>query len=314
LSVLLDLITPVFGLIVFGYLATFTPVFDQAAGRALATFVFWFAIPVMLFRNMAGQALPDVTPWGYLSAYYLGAFAAFGLGMLLSSRLFKASLEEQAIMGFGGSYGNVVLMGTALVIAAFGPRATLPFFLILSFHSVLMFTLVTIVMEIGRGGTGELRGLPWRVAQGLIKNPIPMALLAGLAFHATGLSLPGALDRLGGLIGDAASPCALFSMGASLRAYHLGGAMPRASLMMTLKMVVHPLLVWLLAMAFGVAPEWAAIAIVTAALPCGVNTYLMAERYKIGQAESAAAILVSTVLSVLTLAFLLHALGVTPGA
>ena len=176
-----------------------------------------------------------------------------------------------------------------------------------------MFTLVTIVLEIGRGGTGELRGLPWRVVQGLVKNPLPMALLAGLLFHASGLPLPGALDRLGGLIGAAAGPCALFSMGASLRAYHIGGAMPRATLMMTLKMVVHPALVWLLAQAFGVAPEWAAIAVVTAALPCGVNTYLLAERYRIGQPESAAAILVSTVLAVLTLALLLHALGVTPG-
>lgn len=310
MPVLVDLILPVFGLIAFGYAATFTPVFDQAAGRALAAFVFWFAIPVMLFRNMAGQELPDVLPWGYLLSYYLSALLVFAIGMTASRLLFAAPLEEQAIMGFGGAYGNVVLMGTPLVLTAFGPQATLPFFLILSFHSVLMFTVVTVVVELGRGGSGELRRLPKRVGQGLVKNPILVALLGGLVFHGLGLALPRAVDRWAGMIGEAAGPCALFSMGAALRAYRIGGAISRAAVMMTLKLVLLPLLVWLLAAKlFAVEPLWVAVAVVTAAMPCGVNSYLFAERYKVGQAESAAAIIVSTALSVVTMSFVFAWLG-----
>lgn len=310
MQVLVDIIAPVFGLLVFGYAATFTKVFDTAAGRGLAAFAFWFAIPVMLFRNMAGQALPEVLPWGYLVSYYGAALVLFALGMALSRRLFRAPLEEQAIMGFGGSYGNVVLLGTPLVLTAFGPAATLPFFLILSLHSVLMFAVVTVVIELGRGSRGELRQLPRRVALGLATNPIPMALVAGLAFRALGLTLPVALDKWAALIGGAAGPCALFAMGASLRAYRIGGALPRAGLMMLLKMALHPLLVWLLATRlFAVPPLWVAVAVVTAAMPVGVNTYLFAERYGIGQAESAAAILISTALSILTLALILAWLG-----
>jgi predicted permease len=310
MPVLVDLILPIFGLILFGYAATFTPVFDQAAGRALAAFVFWFAIPVMLFRNMAGQALPAVVPWGYLLSYCLSALLVFGLGMTASRLLFGARLEEQAIMGFGGAYGNVVLMGTPLVLAAFGPQATLPFFLILSFHSVLMFTVVTVVVELGRGAGSELRRLPRRVGQGLMRNPILVALLSGLAFHALGLALPQAVDRWARLIGEAAGPCALFSMGASLRAYRIGGAMSRAAVMMALKLLLLPLLVWLLATrVFTVDPAWLGVAVITAAMPCGVNSYLFAERYNVGQAESAAAILVSTGLSVLTLSLIFTALG-----
>lgn len=306
MPVIVDLIAPVFGLLAFGYLATLTPVFDQAAGRALASFVFWFAIPIMLFRNMADQALPEVLPWGFLLSYYVAAVIVFAVGTFASRLLFQARLEEQAIMGFGGSYGNVVLLGTPLVLSAFGPSATLPFFLILSFHSVLMFTLVTVVVELGQGARDELRQLPKRVGQGLVKNPILVALLGGLAFQALGLSLPGAVDRWAELIGDAAGPCALFSMGASLRAFRIGGALPRAAVMMTLKLLLLPLLVWLLAtQLFTVPPLWVAVAVVTAALPCGVNSYLFAERYKVGQVESAAAILISTGLSVLTLSLLL---------
>jgi predicted permease len=306
MPVLVDLILPVFGLIAFGYAATFTPVFDQAAGRALAAFVFWFAIPIMLFRNMAGQELPAVLPWGYLLSYYLSALLVFAMGMAASRLLFGAPLEEQAIMGFGGSYGNVVLLGTPLVLSAFGPQATLPFFLILSFHSVLMFTVVTVVVELGQGGSAELRRLPQRVGQGLVKNPILVALLSGLAFHGLGLALPRAVDKWAELIGQAAGPCALFSMGASLRAYRIGGAISRAAVMMTLKLALLPLLVWLLAArVFAVEPLWVAVAVITAAMPCGVNSYLFAERYKVGQAESAAAIIVSTALSVVTMSLIL---------
>jgi hypothetical protein len=312
MQVLVDIIAPVFGLLAFGDAATYTSVFDAAAGRALAAFAFWFAIPVMLFRNMAGQPLPETPPWGYLVAYYGATLVVFALGMALSRRLFRAPLEEQAIIGFGGSYGSVVLLATPLVLTAFGPAATLPFFLILSFHSVLMFAVVTVVIELGRGSRGELRQLPRRVALGLLTNPIPMALLAGLLFRLGGGSLPLAVDKWAGMIASAAGPCALFSMGASLRAYRIGGALPRAGLMMLLKMALLPLLVWLLAtQLFALPPLWVAVAVVTAAMPVGVNTYLLAERYQVGQAESAAAILLSTALSIATLAMTLAWLGPT---
>jgi malonate transporter len=312
MAVLLLIVFPVFGLLAFGYAATFTRVFDQAAGRALAAFVFYFAIPVMLFRNMALQDLPDQVPWGFLLAYYGGAFLIFGLGMAAAAALFAMRLEEQGILGFGASYGNVVLLGTPLVLTSFGPESTLPFFLILSFHSALMFTAVTVVIELGLGHGRSLRDLPKRVGLGLAKNPILMALLAGLLWHRLGLGLPAAIDAWARLVAGAAGPCALFSMGASLRAYRLRGALSPAALMVALKNVVHPLIVWLLAsLVFTMPPLWAKVAIVTAALPVGVNSYLFAERYGCGQAESAAAILLSTALSVATIAILLNLLGVT---
>jgi predicted permease len=313
MSILAEIIFPVFGLLAFGYGATFTPVFDQAAGRALASFVFWFAIPVMLFRNMALQDLPHEVPWGFLVSYYGGALAIFAAGMVLMGRLFGSGTVEQGILGFGASYSNIVLLGTPLVLTSFGPAATLPFFLILSFHSALMFTAVTVVIEVGRGEGSSLRTLPLRVGQGLAKNPILIALLGGLLWHALGLGLPVAVDAWGKLVAGAAGPCALFSMGASLRAYGLKGALGPALVMVALKNALHPLLVWVLAaLVFTMPALWVKVAVITAALPAGVNGYLFAERYGIGQAQSAAAIILSTAVSVLTLAVLLNLLGVAP--
>ena len=108
----------------------------------------------------------------------------------------------------------------------------------------------------------------------------------------------------------AAVPCALFSTGASLRAYRIAGALQPALVMVAIKLVVCPLTVWALAtLVFDVPPLWAKVAIVLAAMPVGVNVYLFGVRYHAGEAESATAILVSSILSVATLAAVLVWLG-----
>ena len=301
---------PIFGLMAFGYGATFTRVFDAAAARALAAFVFYFAIPVMLFRNMATATLPDQIPWGYLLSYYLAAAVVFAAGMVGAGALFGGPLERQAITGFSSAFGNTVLLGIPLVLTTFGEPASLPLFLLVAFHSTLLFTAVTVVIEVGRGSRAELRALPVAILTGLATNPVLWGLILGIGFSLAGLTLPRPLERWAALIGSGAAPCALFSVGASLRAYRLRGALAPAAMIAALKLVVHPLLVFgLIRLVFDVPPLWAKVAIVIAALPVGVNPYLFAVRYDAGQAESASAILLTSLLSVATVSLVLFWLG-----
>ena len=286
----------------FGYAATFTAVFGRDTANALASFVFYFAIPIMMFRNMATTALPETIAWGYLLSYFLGVAIVFGIGMAAAPLGFGGSFERQAIIGFGSAFGNSVLLGIPLVLTSFGDQASLPLFLLLAFHSTVLFTAITVILEAGRGGGEALRAVPLRALKGL---------LGGIAFNLAGLSLPGTLERFAALIGGAAVPCALFSVGASLRAYRLVGALQPALLMVALKLVLQPLAVWLLAVwVFGVPPLWAKVVVLMAALPVGVNVYVFATRYDAGQAESAAAILLSHILSVVSLPLILFGLGV----
>jgi predicted permease len=132
----------------------------------------------------------------------------------------------------------------------------------------------------------------------------------GITFNLLRLELPDAIDRWAMMMAGAAVPCALFSVGASLRAYRIAGALKPAAMIVALKLVVHPLAVWVLAtLVFDVPPLWAKVVILLAALPVGVNVYVFATRYDAGQAESAAAILISSILSVVTLPIILYWLG-----
>ena len=309
------MILPIFGLLAFGYLATFTRVFGEAAATALASFVFYFAIPVLLFRSMATTALPDDIAWGYLGAFYGGTALAFGLGFLIARAAFEGPFERHAIIGFGAAFGNSVLLGIPVVLTGLGEAASLPLFLLLAFHSTLLFTTITIVLEAGGARRERLRDVPAEGARRPRPQPDPVGSGRRHRLQPP-RSAPARRRSTAGpqLMAGAAVPCALFSTGASLRAYRIAGALQPALVMVVIKLVVCPLAVWALAtFVFDVPPLWAKVAIVLAAMPVGVNVYLFGVRYHAGEAESATAIVLSSILSVATLAAVLVWLGADGG-
>ena len=314
LTIVLDVILPIFGLLAFGYLATFTRVFGAAAASALASFVFYFAIPVLLFRSMATTALPENIAWGYLGAFYGGTALAFCARLRHRTRGVRRAVRAPRHHRLRRRVRQLGPARRPVVLTALGEAASLPLFLLLAFHSTLLFTTITLVLETGGAGRERLRDVPAKALGGLARNPILWGLAGGIACNLLGLRLPAALDRWTALMAGAAVPCALFSTGASLRAYRIAGAIQPALVMVALKLVVCPLAVWALAtFVFEVPPLWAKVAIVLAAMPVGVNVYLFAVRYHAGEAESATAIVISSILSVATLAAVLLWLGADGG-
>ena len=306
MDVLIEIVLPVFFVIGAGYLATFTEIFDADAGSALARFVFWFAIPVLLFHSLATRELPQIVDLGYFAAYYGGVGLTFILAIFLFRLMGHADLEFRVLAGFGAIYGNTVLIGIPVILAAFGDEAALPLFLLISFHAVIFFTVVTLLVEGVARGKGQVTEIGARAAKGIITNPILVGLVAGVAFNFTGLAMPPLLDRFGELVSGAALPCALFSVGASLRSYALGGALRLCAVMASLKLLFQPFAVWVLAaVVFGVDPLWTAVAVTAAAMPTGVNAYLFALRYGRAEAENAASMLITTVVAIPVLSALL---------
>ncbi len=309
MSIILEIILPVFGLVVLGFAAARLNWFDESAIRGLSLFAFNFAIPVMLFRTLARTVLPETIEWGFLLSYYLGAFIVFGLGMASAGLLFRRPLDGQGAAGFTASYANTVLLGIPLVLTTFGDAAALPLFLLVAFHTLLLLPAGTAVIEAGRGHDAGLWRLPAVTLAGMAKNPIVLGLVAGLLFNLLDLGISGPVDAMAKALGAAALPCATFAMGASLARYRIAGSLAEATTLVGLKTLVHPLIVWLLATrVFDVAPLSVAVAVLMAALPIGVNAYLLAQRYEVGIATAATAVLLSTGLSIGTLSALLFVL------
>lgn len=303
---LLNTVAPVFGILLLGFLAVRVKMLDEGGVKGLVLFVFNFAIPLLLYRSLANTELPPDIQWSFILSFYGGSFACYFLGMALGKSVFRRNLADQAIFGMSAGFSNTVLMGIPILLTAYGPDATLPIFLIIAFHGPTLMPLTTALIQVGRGGEVSAGRQARTVLLELLRNPIIMGLLLGLAANLTGFTLPGAMDRTVELLGSAAIPCALFAMGASLAGYPLMGDVAPAILLSIVKIILHPLLVWILAVpVFGLEGIWVPVAVTMAAMPSGVNAYLFGARYDAAPGVAARTILLGTILSVATISLVL---------
>ena len=300
MDTVVDIITPVFGLVIIGYACARLKVIDEGAIRGLSAFVFNVAIPVMLVRTLSQFTAPPSFDARYLVAYFVPTLAIFILGAAAGrwgAEDWRASLGTH---GLTASYSNAVLLGIPLILAAFGEAAALPLTLFIACHGPIMLSLASVASELGRAGSigGGAMGGIWR----LFANPILIAVLIGVVMMLTSTPLPGPLDSIAALLASAAGPCALFALGASMVQYRIAGQLRAASLFIVVKLLAHPLLVWLAAMMLAVPPLSMAVVVTLAALPTGATAYLFATRDNGNIAATTTTIFLSTGLSIATLA------------
>lgn len=309
MTLVADIILPVFGLVILGFIAGKAGWIKTAAIEGLSTFVFTFAIPVMLFRSIALADLPADMPWTFLLGYY-GATVILFAGTLALGRTLKLNRGASAILAMSASYSNVVLLGIPLIIASFGEEANVPLFIIVSTHAAVMFLITTWCAETGAetstAGGQKFSSLARQTMLVLARNMIVIGLALGLAMNLSNLALPRTLDNMAAYLGSAALPCAVFSMGASISQYRIHGDVLKISLAIGLKNALHPLLVWLVCTRLLDLPgTWTAVAVILAACPTGINAYLFANRYQAIVPSTATVVVLSTLVSIPILSLVL---------
>ncbi len=307
MTAVLGIVAPVFGIVLLGFAAAKRRVLEPAAVRGLVLFVFHFAIPAMLFGNLFRAELPDSIEWGFLLSFYGGAVAVFALGVGVGRFSYRCALDDQAICGMAAGFSNTVLLGIPLLLTVLGPEAALAIFLLVLFHSATLMVPTMILIQLGRGGEVSVVAQLRIVLTDLFRNPILLALVAGLIANLLGVHLPGPLATVIEMLGAAAVPGALFAMGASLAAYSLAGDVLATLPLVFLKLVVHPFLVWVLAVpVLGLEGLWVPVAVLMATMPTGINVYLVASAYEAGSGIAARTIFLSTAISVVTISAALY--------
>jgi predicted permease len=304
-----DVVLPVFGLIAFGYVCAWTGLLRERVAEGVSDYVYTIAIPLLIFRTLAEARLPDVSPWGYWGVYFFGAAVAWAAAQTLSVFAFGRPTREAIVHGLTSAQSNIVLVGIPLVLSAVGQAGAVPLILLVAVNLPLMMLAATLMME-GSGG-GLSRAALLSVARNLATNLILIGFAVGLAAQLLEIRPGGAPKAIIDMIAQSAVPCALFAMGLALRRYGVLGDISMSSVVTALKLLVHPLVVWLLVtFVVPIPPVFATVAVLFAAMPCGINAYLLAERYRVGVPAAAGAVTLSTSLSVLTISFWLWMTGV----
>jgi hypothetical protein len=299
MSATLAIVLPVFAVILLGYGVGKTRLFGDEGVKALTTFCFFVAIPAVLFRAMAQLDAPSGSDFTVVLAFYAAVLATYALAMAAGRLLFGLTLAEQALFAVGATYSNILLLGIPLVVTAFGPRAALPQSAILALQSVILISLTSFIVEFGRGEKSAGVGAILRSAAiALATNPIIVAMVAGFAWGRTGLGLHEIVDKSLVFLGQAAVPTALFALGASLTRFKLGGDLRQVAAIGLVKLALLPALVFVSARyVFALEPLPVAVATISAAMPTGVNAFVLAMRYDTLIARIAAALVVTTALA-----------------
>lgn len=312
MQALMDIVLPVFGLLAVGYAAGLARLLPDAAVTGLTTYVFNLAVPLLVFRAVGAGSLPDVSPWAFWAAYFLGVAGAWGLGALFARLLLGADMLRAGIAGCSGAYSNTLLLGLPLVLTAFGEAGAIPLFLLLSVHMPVMMAASILVAEASaRDGGEDHAKLARDTALAVVTNPIIIGTVAGFLWKLSGLEMPGTAERIVDSLADSAVPGALVAMGLTLRRYGVAGDLKLTAVIVAAKLVVHPLLVLVAAQLLALPPVWTGVAVLFAAAPPGITSYVVAVRYHAAVDAVSSAILIGTALAVVTNAVVL-AFVVTP--
>jgi predicted permease len=289
---------PFFGVIGLGYWAGRTGFFSAEATAYLTKFVFYFALSAMLFRFSANLSLAEIFDGRFVAAYLWGCGVVYALALAVAFLRGRpgpeAAMEAQCAV-----IGNTGFLGVPMLVVLLGPQAAGPVILVLAIDLVVFSSLITLVITASREGRFSpaiLRPL----GLGLLKNPMIVSMAAGFAWSSTGVAVPDTLNDFLGLLGAAATPGALFAIGASL-AGRSAERLEVAAWLAFAKLVLHPLAVGFAALVlFDVDPAKAAVMIAAAALPVAGNVYILAQHFGVAPQRVSTAILVSTAVSILT--------------
>ena len=302
----LDIVLPVFGLVLLGYLLARTPLLSADGIRGLSNFVFYVAIPVLLFRSVSTLKVPDAIDPLLPVAYFVATLSLYAVALFAGRKGIGLGTDSAALFAMASTYSNLVMLGIPIVYLALGDVGLVAVLFIVAVHALALLTLTTLVIELARG-----RGETWRrallaSARGLIKNPVVLGLVAGLLWGASGLQLPNSVERLTDMLKAAAPAVALFAVGASLTGFRLVGDPLQSAAIVLVKLLIMPALVWVAARyLFGLSPFNVAVATLAAAMPSGVNAFLLASAYDTYRERTATAVVVSTALSVVTVGILI---------
>ncbi len=300
----INIIAPLFAIMVAGYLAGRFRALPDGSSMVLSRFVFVLALPALIFVSISRIPVSEFFNWPYLGALGGGMLATFCVGLFVARLVFPGTLTEYSLHGLTAMFSSTVYIGLPLVLTVFGDAALVPGIIGAVITGAVFAPIAIILVEIdrSRGGKREF----WSPLIAAFTRPPILATVAGLSVSATGAVLPVPVAEFCEVLGGAFVPCALFAAGLFIAGCSVRGATVEIAWLVVAKLLIHPLITWWLAYhVFELEGVLPAVAVIQAALPTGVPVFVLAQQYKTFVARSSATIAWSTALSALTLSILL---------
>ncbi len=307
---ILSIISPLITVALLGYFCTRTKWLSKIQLDALSKFTFSISIPAFLFYQMAKADFSEQVSPQLFAAFYFPVLTCYSLAWLINFFFFQNNPAKNsntnphnnsaasAVFALGASYSNTIIVGLPVLLAALGEQVIGIIFLIVTFHSAMLFALTAAI-----AAKSSSQKFNWfTFIKQTINNPLIISILSGLIVNISGLTLPVFLQNSLALISKPAIALALFILGASLAFYQVRKTITFITIASLAKLILLPSLVYFSShYIFELDDFIITVLVILSACPTGVNAYLIAVNHKQHQETVAGTVVVSTLFSMLTI-------------
>ena len=300
---IIAIISPLLLLSLFGYLIAKKQWLTDRQLSGLNKITFTIFIPAFLFYQMATADLTDQFSPLPIASFYLPVLVCFAIGFIANYLLHKDYQGQRgasAVFALASSYSNNIIVGLPLLLLVIGDKALPIIFLVVTFHSAMLFALTSGLAT--ETSTNQSRKHWLAFIKQTLTNPLVCAILSGLVINISQLELPTLIARTLEALGQPAITLALIALGASIAKYDIRGERKFIALASTIKLILLPLLVYLTTQhLFNLDPLVVQVLVVLSACPTGVNAYLIAQVHGMHRKAVASTVVASTIASIFTL-------------
>lgn len=292
-------VLPIFAISVIGYVCGRLKVFDFGSAMILNKFVMFIGMPVLGFKLLSDASLFDV-PIKLLVGYLLSEICVYLITFIIARRVFSVGVREAFLLGLATALTNHVLFILPIAEILIGPSATLPIVALISMDGMLIFSGTIVVMDIMSSKEQGWRSTVTKIAS----NPPILGMLVGLLYGLSRLEIAPNVQIFLSNISSTASPVLLFALGVILSIKRDDIIASLSGLIVSVKLIIHPVIVYfLLTFVFDVPLDFAYPAVMVAAAPCGVMSFMLAMNYGVKVDNIARVIFISSLLSLPTISY-----------
>ncbi len=297
----LNIVGPVFLLLLAGFSAVKLCVLSDQAIDGLMRFATHIAVPCLLFRATSTIDLAAAYDWRLLLSYFTGAVVCFFLAFYLAKKVFNRRPGEAVAVSFGNLFSNLILLGTPIVDRAFGPEGLAFAVALISINAPICYLLGISVMEGVRADGRSAGDTATVILKTMFQNSLMIGIMLGFIVNLSGLYIPVLVIDVIDMLKTAALPCALFALGGVLTRYSLSKELKEASVLSLISLILQPVLAYALCTLVGLDGLNRNVVVLMSAMPAGLNAFLFASLYSRGIRTASNTVLLATAVSILSI-------------
>lgn len=307
----LNATVPVFLVIALGYLLQRVGFLNDAFNKTANEFVFRCALPVSLFRSIAGMDFYSEFDLGFCLFCFLGTTVMF-LGIWAAAWFFMKDKGQVGAFAQASARSSAAVLGIALAVNIYGDAGMVPMMIMsaVPFFNVYSVLILSFSPRVDEQGcllpTAKGLAAVKKACVNVAKNPLILGILLGLPFALLGVRVPAMLDSALSSIGGTATPIALLVVGASFSG---GEALRRwkgAVASAFIKLFLLPAVFLPLAAVMGFRNSQMIAILIMAGSPTTVASFVMAKNMGADGTLTANAVLLSNLLSAVSITFWLY--------